>query len=168
MAETERVLDEIVAELTSEPGAAFRPMAVLFQDFLVRCRIRALPGSPPDLAGFTRRLAAARAGLEHAVTTAPGWDDVAATARTLPDDAQGVYLLLARTALAAEPCPPDAVLARVYGTHSPSRARRVLSFLEQQGAVVVCPEAHAWRAVALPRLGWRTAPGDPAGPDTAA
>ncbi|MDP9094954.1 MAG: ATP-binding protein, partial [Pseudomonadota bacterium] len=112
-----------------------------------------------------RRLSTARAGLEHAVTTAPGWNEIAATARTLPDDAQGVYLLLARTALAAAPCPPDAVLARVYGTHSPARARRVLSFLEQQGVIVLCPEAHDWRAVALPGLGWRTAPGNPAAPD---
>ena len=165
MAEHGRVLDEIMAAMTAEPGAAFRPIAVLYQDFLVRCRIRALPGSPPDLANFIRRLGSARAGLEHAVTTAPGWDEVATTARTLPDDAQGMYLLLARTALVAAPCPPDATLARVYGTHSPARARRVLSFLEQQGAVVVCPEAHDWRAVALPRLGWRTAPGDPDAPD---
>ena len=168
LAEHGRTLDEIMAAMTAEPGAAFRPVAVLYQDFLVRCRIRALAGTPPDLSDFTRRLAVARAGLEHAVTTAPGWDDVAATARTLPDDAQGVYLLLARTALAAAPCPPDAVLARVYGTHSTARARRVLSFLEQQGAVVICPEAHDWRAVALPRLGWRTAPGDPAAPDAGA
>ena len=166
LAEHDRVLDEILAAMTAEPGAAFRPVAVLYQDFLVRCRIRALPGSPPDLVGFTRRLATARAGLEHAVTTAPGWDVVAATARTLPNDAQGVYLLLARIALAAAPCPSDAALARVYGTHSPARARRVLSFLEQQGAVVVCPEAHDWRAIALPGLGWRTAPGDPTAPDT--
>jgi hypothetical protein len=165
MAEHDRVLDEIMAAMTAEPGAAFRPIAVLYQDFLVRCRIRALPGAPPDLPNFIRRLGSARAGLEHAVTTAPGWDEVAAIARTLPDDAQGLYLLLARTALIAAPCPPDAVLARVYGTHSPARARRVLSFLEQQGVVVVCPEAHDWRAVALPRLGWRTAPGNPAAPD---
>lgn len=165
LAEHGRMLDEILAAMTAESGAAFRPHAVLYQDFLVRCRIRALPGAPPDLPGFTRRLATARAGLEHVVTTAPGWDVVAATARTLPNDAQGVYLLLARTALAAAPCPPDAALARVYGTHSPARARRVLSFLEQQGVVVVCPEAHEWRAVALPGLGWRTAPGDPAAPD---
>lgn len=123
-----------------------------------------LPGAPPDLPSFTRRLATARAGLEHAVTMTPGWDEVASIARTLPDDAQGVYLLLARTALTAAPCPPDAVLARVYGTRSPARARRVLSYLEQQG-VVVCPEAHDWRAVAIPGLGWRTAPGDPAAPD---
>ena len=165
LAEHGRVLDEIMAAMTAEPGAAFRQTAVLYQDFLVRCRIRALPGAPPDLATFTRRLSTARAGLEHAVTTAPGWDEVAAAARTLPDEAQGVYLLLARTALAAAPCPPDAVLARVYGTHSPARARRVLQFLEQQGVIVLCPQADAWRAVALPGLGWRTAPGDPAAPD---
>lgn len=166
LAEHDRVLDEIMAAMTAEAGAAFRPIAVLYQDFLVRCRIRALPGAPPDLPNFTRRLAAARAGLDHAVTTAKGWDEVAAIARALPDDAQGVYLRLARAALAVEPCPSDAVLARIYGTSSPARARRVLSFLEQQGAVVICPEAHEQRAVALPVLGWRTAPGDPAAPDS--
>ena len=110
MAEHDRVLDEIMAAMTAEPGAAFRPIAVLYQDFLVRCRIRALPGAPPDLANFIRRLGSARAGLEHAVTTAPGWDEVAAIARTLPDDAQGVYLLLGAHRFDRRSMPPGCCL----------------------------------------------------------
>jgi hypothetical protein len=36
------------------------PIAVLFQDFLVRCRIRRVPGEPPALPAFKRKLAVAR------------------------------------------------------------------------------------------------------------
>ncbi len=161
MAERDQVVDEILAAMMAEPDAGFRTQAVLYQDFLVRCRIRVLGGKPPDLAGFGRRLAKARAGLDHATTGHPDWQQVTAMADALPDDTQGVFLLLARTALAAGPCPSDAVIARVYGSHSLGRARRLLTYLEQQGAIVVCPEPQGRRAVALPGLGWRTAPGDP-------
>ncbi len=34
----------IVSEMIDDPDAAFRTDAVLYQDFLVRCRIRRLPG----------------------------------------------------------------------------------------------------------------------------
>ena len=161
MADREQAVDEILAAMMAGPEAGFRPVAVLYQDFLVRCRIRALTGKPPDLAAFGRRLAKARAGLDLVTTEHPDWDKVATTADGLPDDVQGVFLLLARAALAAEPCPSDATIARVYGSHSTGRARRLLVFLEQQGAVVVCPEPMGRRAVVLPVLGWRTAPGDP-------
>ncbi len=47
---------------------AFRSDAVLYQDFLVRCRIRRVPGEALALPAFRRRLAVARAGVreEHA------------------------------------------------------------------------------------------------------
>src|SRR5690606_1083915 len=43
--EREGLLDQVLAEILDNPGAAFRPDAELFQDFLVRCRIRRVPGA---------------------------------------------------------------------------------------------------------------------------
>jgi hypothetical protein len=44
-----------------------------------------------------------------------------------------VFLMLARAAIKAEPCPSDARIARAYGTHSARRARRLLGYFEEQG-----------------------------------
>ena len=59
---------------------------------------------------------------------------------------QGVFLMLAQAALAGAPCPSDATLARAYGTHSTGRARRLLSYFEERGLLVVrtrLPQASA-------------------------
>jgi hypothetical protein len=86
---------------------------------------------------------------------------VQARAGLLPEDVQGVFLLLARAALEKAPCPSDAVIAQAYGTRSVGRARRLLSYMEEQGAIVCRPDAAGRRIVALVELGWETAPGDP-------
>ena len=54
----------------------------------------------------------------------------------LPDDMQGVFLLVAQAAITSAPCPSDAELARAYGSHSPSRARRLLAYFEERGLLV--------------------------------
>ena len=43
--EREAIVDGLLAEILANPEAAFRPDAELFQDFLVRCRIRRVPGA---------------------------------------------------------------------------------------------------------------------------
>jgi hypothetical protein len=87
---------------------------------------------------------------------------VAEQAAALPEDTQGVYLLLARAALAGEACPSDAAIARAYGSRSAGRARRLLDWLEAQGAVVCRSDNLGRRIVALTDSGRETAPGDPA------
>jgi hypothetical protein len=72
-----------------------------------------------------------------------------------------VFLTIAQAAVAGEQCPPDATLARIYGTHSVSRARRLLTYFEEQNLVVVRTDFHGRRVVAFPDLGLETAPGDP-------
>ena len=93
------------------------------------------------------------------------WPLAIERAEALPEDAQGVYLLLARAALAAAPCPSDATIARAYGSRSLGRARRMLGWLEERGAIVLRAERAGRRAVALVGLGWETAPGDPDAPE---
>jgi hypothetical protein len=82
----------------------------------------------------------------------------------LPDDLHGVFLFLCKAALKHEPCPSDVAIARACGSHSSGRARRLLSYMEQRGHIVCRTDFRAARIIALPDLGWETAPGDPNAP----
>ena len=103
-AEREAALDAILREILDDPEAAFRSVAVLYQDFLVRCRIRRVSGEPLNLNAFRRRLAVARAGVDTATAEGSEWDRAVAFAADLAEDIQGVYLLIARAAKAPA-CP---------------------------------------------------------------
>ena len=81
----------------------------------------------------------------------------------LPEEVQGLFLLLARAARAGAPCPSDDALARAIGSRSPGRARRLLAYVESRGAAVCRTDFRGNRVVALPALGCETAPGDPKG-----
>ena len=109
-------------------------------------------------------LAAACSGIGAEAAGTPEWQSALARAAALPEDAQGVFLLLARTALERQPCPSDATIARAYGSHSASRARRLLGWLEERKAIVCKAERAGRRSIAIIGLGWETAPGDPAAP----
>src|SRR5690606_23603430 len=109
-AERNALIDAVLTEMLGDPDASFRSVAVLYQDFLVRCRIRRVPGEPMPLPAFKQRFAVARAGVD--VTTAGGetWQQALGLAATLADDVQGVFLILAQAAAAGTPCPSDASL----------------------------------------------------------
>jgi len=158
--ERDAIVAACLAEIVADEGESFRPVPTLFQDFGVRCRMRGLAESGLDLAAFRTRLSLARAGLYAAIGDGDPMADAAREAESLPEDARGVFLLLARAALERVPCPSDAEIARVYGTHSTGRAKRLLGFLEQQGAIVVRIDLRGGRAIALPTLGWTTAVSD--------
>jgi hypothetical protein len=166
--EREEQIDAIMAELLGDPDASFRTVAVLYQDFLVRCRIRRVPGEPPALPAFKRRLAVARVAPDAEIKESEGWQKALALSETLTDDVQGVFLVLAQAALTNAPCPSDATLARLYGTHSATRARRLLTWFEERGLLVVRLDFRNNRVVAFPDLGAETAAGDPNGPDAMA
>jgi DNA helicase HerA-like ATPase len=160
-AERERAVDTILREILADPDAAFRSVAVLYQDFLVRCRIRRIGGEPLNLPAFRRRLAVARAGVDTATAEGTEWDKAVAFASELSEDIQGVYLLLARAAMEQAPCPPDGEIARACGSRSPGRARRLIAYMESRNVVVTRADPRGLRVIALPDLGWETAPGDP-------
>ncbi|HZB61919.1 MAG TPA: ATP-binding protein [Microvirga sp.] len=160
-AEREVALDAILREILADPEAAFRSVAVLYQDFLVRCRIRRIGGEPLNLPAFRRRLAVARAGVDTATAEGSEWDRAVTFAGDLPEDIQGVYLLLARAALEGSPCPPDGEIARACGSRSPGRARRLIAYMETRNIVVTRGDPRGLRIIALPDLGWETGPGDP-------
>lgn len=163
MPEEERaaLIDVILREILADPEASFRSVAVLYQDFLVRCRIHRLTGAPLDLPMFRRRLAVARAGVATASEDSSEWERAVTMAAGLPDELQGVFLLLSRAALDRAPCPSDSDVAKACGSRSSGRARRLLSYMESRDLVVVRNDARGRRIVTLPDLGWETAPGDP-------
>ncbi|MCG6122651.1 MAG: ATP-binding protein [Microvirga sp.] len=158
--EREAGLSAVMREILADPDAAFRSVAVLYQDFLVRCRIRRIAGRTVDLAEFKRRLAVSRAGVDRETALTPDWDAALAAAADLPEDIQGVYLLFARAALAGAPCPGDGEIARICGSRSPGRARRLVQYMEQRGYIVCRADLRGARIVALPDLGRETKPGD--------
>lgn len=164
-AERDAMIKTVMGELMSDPDAGFRNTAQLYQDFLVRCRIRRVPGEPPALPAFKRMLAVARVAPDEETVASDGWQQAMSLSETLTDDVQGVFLVLAQAALTGSPCPSDATIARLYGTHSTSRARRLLTWFEERGLIVIRTDFRAQRIAAFPDLGVETAPGDPNGPD---
>ncbi|PHP66599.1 ATP-binding protein [Zhengella mangrovi] len=167
-AEREAALDAVMADLMADPEAGFRTDAELYQDFLVRCRIRRVAGALPAMGAFRNRLAVARAGAGAETTATTEWASAIALSQSIPEDLQGVFLLVARAAIERAPCPSDATLARAYGSHSPRRARRFLAYFEEHGLVVLRSDLKGRRIVAFPDLETETAAGDPDGPDSLA
>jgi len=163
-AEREAGIEAVLREILEDPDAAFRTDAVLYQDFLVRCRIRRVPGEPLPLPEFRRRFAVARAGIDER-SGGEAWATALSLSETLPGDVQGVFLMVARAAINKDPCPSDATLARAYGSHSPRRARRLLAYFEERGLLVARTDFRGRRVLAFPDLGCETAPGDPDSPD---
>lgn len=157
--EREAIMTEILRELMADPEAQSRQTAVLYQDFTVRCRMRRLGRTHLSLEEFRRRLAVARAGVSDGIAASEGWQAAVAASGTLPEDLQGLFLFIARTAIEGGSCPSDAELARVYGSHSPSRARRLLGYIEERGLIVCHVDFRGQRTLALPALGVETAPG---------
>lgn len=157
-AEREAAMAEILASVLADSDAAACTPATLYQDFTVRCRIRRIGGEAMGLPEFKRRLAVARAGVQGATAEGPGWERAQEIAAGLPEDLAGLFLLIARTALEGSPCPSDAALAEAYGTSSAGRARRMLGYLEERGAIVMRRDLRGAPIIAVPDLDAETGP----------
>jgi hypothetical protein len=161
LAERRARLDAILRTMLADPEAGFRAIGVLYQDFLVRCRIEGIGAAAPDLPVFRRMLTHARAGVGADEAEDARWQDVTARASVLPEDMQGIFLMLARAARDRLPCPSDGALARAYGTRSLGRARRLLAYMEEQNLIVCQLDGLGRRIVTLVELAWATAPAHP-------
>ena len=142
--------ERLIAALASEEGATFQPASQLYQTFMMRCRAEGVGGVPMDMAWFRRRFAVASAGLERL-------DDdmrarVLALAEGVDDDVVAPYLAIAAAAAEGYPAPDEDELARVYGTSSPGRIRRLLEHLERLGLIVVREEFGGGRTITVPAL----------------
>ncbi|MCK1620711.1 ATP-binding protein [Bradyrhizobium sp. 159] len=165
LAERRERVDRTLRAVLAGPDAGFRAIGVLYQEFVVRCRIEGLGAAVPDLNEFRRMLTHARAGLGTDLAEDDAWQDVSLRASILPDDMQGVFMMIARAAKEGWPCPGDAAIARAYGSHSLRRAQRLLSYMEEQGLIVCQLDGAGRRIVTLVELAWATAPGNPNGDD---
>ena len=153
--EIEAAVNAILLEMAAEEGCTFQPPARLFQDFSVRCRMQRLTAGHVDMTQFRRRFAMAVAGVGD--PEAEPWKAILRVARPLSDDLLAPFLVIARAAHDGTPCPDDEELARVYGTSSPGRIRRLLEHYERSGLIVVRTDFSGRRSVAVPELGLSTA-----------
>ncbi|OCW58784.1 ATP-binding protein [Hoeflea olei] len=163
--ERERRVDAVLTEILADPQSGYRTDAALYQDFMVRLRMRRVPGSPMPLGEFRRRVAIARSGVDAETAETEVWATALTLSATVTEDLQGVFLMLAHAAIKGEPCPSDARIARAYGTHSARRARRLLGYFEEQGLIIVHADHSGKRIVGLPDLQAETAPGAADAPD---
>jgi hypothetical protein len=157
--EREEQMSAALADVV-DGASAFRTDAELYQDFMVRCRIRRLTGSPYGLGEFRKKLAVIRSGADEETMAGEGWQKALSLSHAVADDLKAVFLMLANAALNGRACPGDAAIARSYGTHSVRRARRLLGYFEEQGLVVIHQDRSGKRIVAFPDLGCETLPGD--------
>ncbi|HEU4968277.1 ATP-binding protein [Sphingomonas sp.] len=133
-------------------GFAGQPAPALYQEFTVGCRMAGIARVPP-LADFRRLLALALAGIDGE----DGWTEPLALAAALPEEMLAPFMALARAAREGAPCPDDAELARIYGTASMGRVKRMLGHMEERGVIVIRTDLAGGRSVALPHLGWTSA-----------
>ena len=151
------IVDSALVEIVAEADSSLRPIAGLYQDFLLRCRMRGLSAGALDLSRFKQRLAMARAG----VSNDNEWSDALALGASLPEEMLGLFLAVASAARESRECPSDATLAQIYGTSSLGRVRRMLAYLEEQEVLVSRIDLAGKRTISVPRLGWITAPAFP-------
>ncbi len=164
-ADREAKIQDVLQSVVSVPDSAFKSVAVLYQDFVVRCRIQNVPGLPLDLAEFRGRLAVARAGVPTQAAEGSDWEAAVAMSAQLTEDLQGMFLVLARAAMEQQQCPGDIQLAKICGSRSPGRARRLLVYMEEKGFLSVRMDRRGNRIVAFPDLGWETQAGRPDAPE---
>jgi hypothetical protein len=152
------LIADVLRDIVADGESALRSPAVLYQDFLVRCRMVGLARPPLDLSAFVRRLSAARAGIHG--DPDEDWGQALDAARALPDDMLGPFLLVARAAREGLPCPSDTEIAASYGTSSLGRVRRLMTYIESRELFVTRVDLSGKRSITIPRLGWTTQPAE--------
>ena len=145
----------ILAEMALDDDCAFQPTAALYQDFVVRCRMKHMKAAPFDLATFRRRFAMAVAGIHD--QNDMEWQGLVNLAGRVDDDMLAPFLMIGRAAIVGAPCPSDEAIARAYGTRSPGRVRRLLEHMERNGLIVLRTDFGGRRSIGVPDLGLSTA-----------
>jgi hypothetical protein len=153
----EAIADAVLRDMIADDETLLRPAASLFQDFAVRARMRGAGQPPLDAAAFARRLAFAHAGLFGGDLAHDDWRAAVRIADAMPAEMQGVFMLIARAAHDGAPCPSEAAIARLYGTQSTGRVRRLLAHMEAKGFLALRVDLRGRRTAAIPDLGWATA-----------
>ena len=106
--------------------------------------------APSSAEEFRRLFAFASARLHE--LQSPMREAIEELAQGVPEDVLAPYLALAVAAAQGRPAPDEDELARVYGSSSPSRIRRLLEHLERQGLIVVREEFGGGRTIIVTGL----------------
>ncbi|WP_284124589.1 ATP-binding protein [Parerythrobacter aestuarii] len=147
-AERTASLDAILGSLAREDGSTFQSASRLYQAFLTRARTEGFLGVPMDMGEFRRRFAIASVDLDRFADC--DRQRLMALVEGVDDDIVAPYLAIAAAAMDGLPAPDDNELARVYGTSSPGRIRRLLDHLEKLGLIVVREEFGGGRSLLVP------------------
>lgn len=142
--------EDVVRELALSEGATFRPATALFRDFAIRCRQQGIASAQIDLARFRRMFACEIGGFGRLEGAVRG--QVEAMIAGVDDDVLAPYLAMLVAEVLGEPMPDEEELARLYGSSSPSRIRRLLDHLERNGLIVVREEFGGERVITVPGL----------------
>lgn len=140
----------IMCELAASEGATFRPTAALYRDFAIRCRQQGVASAHVDMPRFRRMFAFETAGLEK--LDAPLRNALERSVESVEDDVLAPYLAIIIAAATSQPSPTEHELARLYGSSSPSRIRRLLDHLERCGLIVVREDFGGERTITVPGL----------------
>ncbi|MEZ5742250.1 MAG: ATP-binding protein [Sphingomonadaceae bacterium] len=148
--EREVAIEATLREMAADPNATYQSSSSLFQAFQVRCRQHGIIITGMDMSAFRRQFAFAVAGLDALEDEQRA--QVEALAGTVDDDLLAPFLVIARAALEGMTAPDEEELARVYGTSSPGRIRRLLEHLETTGLIVLREEYGGGRTIFVPGL----------------
>ena len=142
--------EAVVREIALSEGATFRPATALFRDFAIRCRQHGVASAHIDITRFRRMFACEIGGLARLEGTARA--AVEGLIAGVEDDVLAPFLAMAVAEALSEPMPDEDELARLYGSSSPSRIRRLLDHLERSGLIVVREEFGGGRIITVPGL----------------
>lgn len=143
-------VDSVLRDMAAEDGATFRPAATLFRDFATRCRQQGVASAHIDMPAFRRLFAFASAGVDR--LDAAQRERVEAMAEGVADDVLAPYLAIVVSAARGHGTPDEDHLARVYGTASPGRIRRLLDHLEKTGLIAVHEDFGGERTITVPGI----------------
>ncbi|MCU0947959.1 MAG: DUF87 domain-containing protein [Porphyrobacter sp.] len=141
---------DVVRDMAAEEGATFQPASQLFRDFAIRCRQRGIASAHVDLARFRRLFACEVGGLDR--LTGAAREMAEGLIASVDDDVLAPYLALVVATALGEPMPDEDELARLYGSASRSRIRRLLDHLERSGLIVVREEFGGERSIIVPGI----------------
>lgn len=150
-ADNDEAIAAIVSGIAAQEGATYQPIASLFRSFAIQCRQQQVPSAHIDMTAFRRLFAHAVSGLFRLEPDMQA--RVAAMGEGVAEDVLAPFLAIAVAAAEGKSAPDEDELARIYGSSSPSRIRRLLDHLERGGLIVVREDFGGGRSITVPGIG---------------
>ncbi|AZI36417.1 ATP-binding protein [Caenibius tardaugens] len=143
-------VEDILREMAQQRDCMFQPASTLYQMFLSRCRAQRVPSRGMDMAGFRRTFAVVVARLDRLDPEMK--ERILHLGTMVDDDLLAPFLAIARAAAEGPDGPDEDEIARVYGTNSPGRIRRLLEHLEKKGLIVTREDFGGGRTITVPGI----------------